>query len=275
MKKQQGQTKGHVQSKDGTRIAYDRQGSGPTVILVGGGLTDRSENVPLAVELAKHFTVYNYDRRGRGDSGDILPYAVEREIEDIDALIVQSGGPAHLYGVSSGGALALEAAAAGLSGINRLAVYEVPYNMADNWPQQWQEYVKQLKAVLTQGRRDDALELFMRLAGSSDEEIAGAKQSPFWASGEALAHTLAYEAAALGDGQPPAARFAKITKPTLVATGTDARLPGAAAWVLALAKAADEIAASIPHAKRQTFEGQSHIADPKIVASILEQFFRV
>jgi pimeloyl-ACP methyl ester carboxylesterase len=169
-----------VISKDGTSIAYDRQGSGPAVILVGGGLDDGSENAPLARELAEHYTLYNYARRGRGESGDTPPYAVEREIEDIEAFLTEAGGSAHLYGVSSGGALALEAAAAGLAA-NKLAVYEVPYNMADDWPRRWQEYVQQLKAVLAEDRRDDALELFMRFTGSSDEEIAGAKQSPFWA----------------------------------------------------------------------------------------------
>lgn len=114
----------------------------------------------------------------------------------------------------------------------------------------------------------------MRLAGFSEDDIAGARNSPVWPGGEALAHTLAYDAACLGDGQPPTDRFAKITQPTLVATGVDARLPGAAAWVLALDQAADAIAASIPHAERQTFEGQSHVADPKAVAPVLERFFR-
>jgi pimeloyl-ACP methyl ester carboxylesterase len=128
--------------------------------------------------------------------------------------------------------------------------------------------------VLAEGPRGDALELFMRLAGSSDEDIAGARNSPFWPGGEALAHTLAYDAACLGDGQPPTARLAKITQPALVATGVEARLPGAPAWVLALDQAADAIAASIPHAERRTFEGQSHVADPKAVASLLARFFR-
>jgi pimeloyl-ACP methyl ester carboxylesterase len=254
-----------VISKDGTSIAYDRQGSGPAVILVGGGLDEGSENAPLARELAEHYTVHNYARRGRGESGDTPPYAVEREIEDIEAFLTEAG-------VSSGGALALEAAAAGLAA-NKLAVYEVPYNMPDDWPRRWQEYVQQLKAVLAEDRRDDALELFMRFTGSSDEEIAGAKQSPFWAGLLTIAHTLAYDAACLGDGQPSTVRFAKITQPTLVATGTDARLPGAAAWVLALDPAADAIAASIPHAERQTFEGQSHVTDPVVVAQILRAFF--
>jgi hypothetical protein len=113
----------------------------------------------------------------------------------------------------------------------------------------------------------------MRVTGASEEDIAGARNSPFWPAGEALAHTLAYDAACLGDGRPPTARFAKITRPTLVATGVGARLPGAAAWLLALEQAADAIAASIPHAERLTLEGQTHVADPKAVAPVLERFF--
>jgi pimeloyl-ACP methyl ester carboxylesterase len=260
-----------VTSKDGTSIAYERTGSGPAVILVTGGLDDGSENAPLAAELAEHFTAYNYNRRGRGESGDTLPYAVEREIEDIEALVAEAGGSAHVYGVSSGGALALEAAAAGIA-IDKLAVYEVPYNMADHWPQRWQEYVEQLGAVLDEGRRGDALELFMRLAGSSDEAVAGARNSPYWPAMEDVAHTLAYDAACLGDGQPPAPRLAEITQPTLVATG-GAHPSEAPSWVLALDQAADAMAASIPQAERQTVEGQSHVVDAKTFAPVLQRFF--
>lgn len=263
---------GCVTSRDGTSIAYERRGRGPAVILVGGGLDDGSENAPLAAELAAHFTVHNYARRGRGDSGDTPPYAVEREIEDIEALIGEAGGSAHLYGVSSGGALALEAGAAGLA-FDKLAVYEVPYNVADHWPERWRDYVVMLEAVLAEGRRGDALELFMRLAGSSEEEITGAKNSPMWPGLEPVAHTLPYDAACLGDGRPPSARLARITQPTLVATG-DARLPGAADWVLVLDQAADAIVASIPQAERQVLEGQSHVADPKAVAPVRKRFFR-
>jgi hypothetical protein len=262
----------HVTSKDGTSIAYARQGSGPAVILVGGGLDDGSENAPLATELARHFTVYNYARRGRGGSGDTLPYAVEREIEDIEALIAEAGGSAHLLGVSTGGALALEAMAAGIAS-DKFAVYDVPYNMAYDWPQRWQKYTEELGQVLAEGRRGDALALFMRFAGASEEDIAGARNSPFWPGLEDIAHTLAYDAACLGNGQPPTARLAKITRPTLAATG-GARPPGAASWVLALDRAADAIAASIPHAQRQTLEGQPHVADPKALAPVLEWFFR-
>jgi Alpha/beta hydrolase family len=261
-----------VISKDGTSIAYEAVGTGPAVVLVGGGLDDGSENAPLAGELARSFTVYNYARRGRGDSGDTPPYALEREIEDIEALLVEAGGTAHLYGVSTGGALVLEAAAASVVA-DKLAVYEVPYNTAGDWPPRWQRYVERLGAALADGRRGDALELFMQLTGSSEAEIAGARSSPFWPAMERLAHTLAYDAACLGDGRPPTDRFAGTTQPSLVATGAAARDPGAPAWVLALYPAADAIAASIPHSERRTVEGQSHMADPKVVAPVLEQFF--
>jgi hypothetical protein len=167
----------HVTSTDGTSIAYDRQGHGPPVILVGGGLDDGSENVPLAAELATSFTVFNYARRGRAGSGDTQPYAVEREIEDIDALIGEAGGSAHLYGVSSGGMFALEAAAAGLA-IERLGVYDVPYDPSGDAPRRYEEYRQQLAAALAEGRRGDAVDLFMRLAGSSDDDVAGARNSP-------------------------------------------------------------------------------------------------
>jgi pimeloyl-ACP methyl ester carboxylesterase len=261
-----------VTSKDGTSIAYDREGSGPAVILVGGAFVDRSENASLATELAEQFTVYNYDRRGRGDSGDTLPYAVEREIGDIEALIAEAGGSAHLYGISSGGALALEAAAAGI-GIDKLAVYEVPYNMADDGQQRQREYVEQLGAFLAEGRRGDAAELFMRVAGASEEMIAGAKDSPMWPGLEAIAHTLAYDAACMGDGQPATARLARIRRPTLVATGggsPDSFVGGGGDF---FGKAADAIAASIPQAERQTIEGQTHMVDPKALAPVLERFF--
>jgi pimeloyl-ACP methyl ester carboxylesterase len=261
-----------VTSKDGTSIAYERNGGGPAVILVGGATVDRSDNASLATELAEQFTVYNYDRRGRGDSGDTLPYALEREIEDIDALLAEAGGSAHLYGASSGGALALEAAAAGLA-IDKLAVYEVPYDVADDAPQRQRQYAEKLDALLAEGRRGDAFELFMRLAGTPEEMIAGAKSSPMWPGLEAIAHTLAYDAACMGNGQPPTARLATITQPTLVATGgasPDSFVGGGGDF---FEQAAAAIAASIPGAERQTVEGQTHMVDPKALAPVLARFF--
>jgi pimeloyl-ACP methyl ester carboxylesterase len=261
-----------VTSKDGTPIAYERNGGGPAVILVGGATVDRSDNASLATELAEQFTVYNYDRRGRGDSGDTLPYALEREIEDIDALLAEAGGSAHLYGASSGGALALEAAAAGLA-IDKLAVYEVPYDVADDAPQRQRQYAEKLDALLAEGRRGEAFELFMRLAGTPEEMIAGAKSSPMWPGLEAIAHTLAYDAACMGNGQPPTARLATITQPTLVATGgasPDSFVGGGGDF---FEQAAAAIAASIPGAERQTVEGQTHMVDPKALAPVLARFF--
>jgi pimeloyl-ACP methyl ester carboxylesterase len=263
-----------VTSKDGTSIAYDGQGNGPAVILVGGAFVDRSENAPLAAELARRYTVYNYDRRGRGDSGDTLPYALEREIEDLEALIAEAGGSAHLYGVSSGGALVLEAAAAGVAA-DRLAVYEVPYNLADDSSQRHREYVEALEAALAQGRRGDAAALFMHMAGASEEMIEGARTSPLWPGLEAIAHTLVYDAACMGDNRPPTARLATITQPTLVATGgasPDSFVGGGGDF---FARAADAIAAAVPHAERRTIPGQTHSADPKVLASALERFLGV
>lgn len=251
-----------VTSKDGTAIAYERLGDGPAVVLVGGAFVDRSENAPLAAELAGRFTTYNYDRRGRGDSGDTQPYALEREIEDLEALIGEAGGSAHLYGVSSGGALALEAAAAGLPA-GRLAVYEVPYFVADELLQRWRDYVEQLTAALAENRRGQAVELFMRVAGA-EEDIPAARSSPMWPGLEAVAHTLAYDAACLGDGRPPTERLAAVTQPTLVATGGGQEF---------FEQAADAIAASLPHAQRLTLEGQTHLVDPKALAPVLERFF--
>ncbi|WP_433759543.1 alpha/beta fold hydrolase [Nocardia sp. CA-135398] len=263
---------GYVTSADGTVIAYERGGNGPAVVLVGGGIDDGTENAPLAAALAEHFTVYNYARRGRGDSGDASTVDLAREIEDLAALIAEAGGSAHVYGVSSGGALALEAAAAGCS-VARLGVYEVPYNITDSdWPRQWRNYVDGLRAALAAGRRGDAVELFMRVTGASDADLAGLRAAPFWPALEAMAHTLAHDAAALGDGRPPVARLGHVRQPTLVLTGDD-RPAGAAKWIAALDAAADAVAAGLPHAHRQTLKGQGHVADPHAVVPVLERFF--
>ena len=261
-----------VTSKDGTSIAYEVQGSGPPVILVGGAFVDRSENASLAAELADGFTVFNHDRRGRGESGDTPPYAVEREFEDLEAVIAEAGGSAHVYGISSGGALALEAAAAGIP-IERLAVYEVPYNMAEDGQEQQRRYVEQLSSFLAEGRRGDAAELFMRIAGASEEMIAGARSSSMWPRLEAIAPTLAYDAACMGSGQPPVDRFARITQPTLVATGgasPDSFVAGGGDF---FGRAADAIVEAIPHAERRTIAGQTHQVDPNAVAPMLREFF--
>jgi pimeloyl-ACP methyl ester carboxylesterase len=258
-------------SKDGTTITFERQGAGPAVVLVGGAIDDGSENAPLGPALRDRFTVYTYARRGRGESGDTPPYAVEREIEDLGAIIAEAGGTAHVFGASSGGALALEAAAAGLA-IDRLAVYEVPYAMTDDGPHWDRRDLPAAEELLAEGRRGDVVELFMRNVGSSEEDIAGAKGSPYWAPLEALAHTLAYDAAVMGDGPPPSEGLARISQPTLVMTGRIADAHGGVPPEF-MGRAAEAIAASIPNAERAVVEGAGHMVDATLLAPVLERFF--
>jgi pimeloyl-ACP methyl ester carboxylesterase len=233
---------------------------------------DRSENAPLAEELVTQFTVVNYDRRGRGESGDTAPYAVEREFDDLAALIDEVGGSAFLYGVSSGGALALEAAAAGLP-VTKVAVFEVPYDVYPGARERHRAYTKELRALLAADRRDAAFALFMRLAGTPEEFIAQAPNSPLWASLMANAPTLAYDAACLNDGGPPNDRLAAITQPVLVLTGTtiDSSMTGLGAAFFA--DAADAIVTTIPKAERAVIPQAGHVADPKAVAPVLRRFF--
>ncbi len=213
-----------VTSKDGTRIAFDKMGAGSPVILVSGGSVDRGSNAPLAEVLAKDFTVYNYDRRGRGPSGDTQPYAVEREIEDIAAVIGAAGGSACLYGTSSGAALALEAAASGIS-ITKLALWEPPYIIDNSRPRPPADTATIYRDLVSAGRRGEAVEYFMvQVVGLPAEFAAQARNAPWWPAQEALAHTLAYDAAIMGDYSLPAERAASIKVPTLVLDG-GARCP--------------------------------------------------
>ncbi|HEY1134084.1 MAG TPA: alpha/beta fold hydrolase, partial [Nocardioides sp.] len=186
-----------VRSADGTTIGYDRiSDEGPTVVLVGGGLDIGTENLPMGEHLAARFGVVSYRRRGRGDSdaGTATDDLLRREIEDLAAVIAATGGRAHLFGASSGGALALEAAAAGVP-VDRIAVHEVPYQVDDAMVAAWRSYRVALDAALDAGDRDEALRLFMRLAGSSDDDVAGAEAAPVWPGLRALAPTLRYDAA--------------------------------------------------------------------------------
>src|SRR5260370_27832339 len=182
-----------VISKDVTPIAFDQLGQGPALILVTGALNIRASS-SLAERLAQHFSVIVYDRRGRGESGDTMPYAVEREIEDIDALITEAGGSAFLFGHSSGGALALEAVLQlGGEKVKKLAIYEVPYNDDREARQAWRAYIQQLTELLAANRRGDAVALFMQSGGMTAEQIEGMRHSPAWPSLEAIAPTLAYD----------------------------------------------------------------------------------
>lgn len=263
----------HVTSADGTSIGYDRLSEeGPVLVLVAGGLDDGSENLPLGEHLADAFTVVGYRRRGRGDSdsGD-RPYAVEREVEDLAAVIDAAGGRAHLFGASSGGALALEAAAAGLP-VDRVAVHEVPYQVDPAMVAAWQAYRRALDAALDAGDPDEALRLFMRLAGSSDHDIAGAERADVWPALRALAPTLRHDAACLGDGPPPTERLAQVRQPVLLTTGAvvDPRMAGLP--VDFFGAAADAAAAALPDARRHTVEVAGHAADPGVLGPVVREF---
>jgi pimeloyl-ACP methyl ester carboxylesterase len=252
-----------VTSKDGTTIAFDRLGDGPPVVLVCGGSTDRMANAPVADHLAPSFTVFNYDRRGRGDSGDTLPYAVEREVEDLDAVITAAGGQASVYGTSSGAALALEAAAAGLA-ITRLALWEPPY-IPEGVPRPPEDQVEQYERMIAEGRRGDAVEFFMsKVVGLPDEFVAGARTQPFWAGQEAIAHTLAYDARIMGDYSLPLQRAASVEVPTLMIAGD------AIPW---MRQTAEALAAALPDGGTRILEGQGHDVDPAVVGATVREFF--
>ena len=254
-----------VHSSDGTAIAFDRLGDGPPVILVCGGSTDRMANAPLAELLAEHFTVFNYDRRGRGDSGDTAPYAVEREVEDIDAVIAAAGGSASVFGTSSGGALALEAAASGLA-ITKLALWEPPFSL-DESRRPPADQVERYDEMIAAGRRGDAVEFFMtKVVGLPPEFVAYARTQPFWQAQEALAHTLAYDATIMGDYSLPTERAAVVTAPTLVMAGE--------ASFSFMRETAGALAEVIPDAQTLILDDQRHNVAPGALAPVLREFFR-
>jgi pimeloyl-ACP methyl ester carboxylesterase len=221
---------------------------------------------PLAALLAPHLNVITYDRRGRGESGNTQPYALSREIEDIEALVDQAGGSAFIFGSSSGGCLALEAAIKLGNKIGKLAMWEPPYDSSPADPPVWKKYRTQLKELLAANRRGDAVVLFMQFVGTPGDMIDGMRQSPTWPMFEAIAPTLAYDAAAMGDDDcsVPVQRAAAVTVPTLVMNGT--AIPFMLDTANALAKA-------IPHAQHRTLEGQRHDVDIKVLAPLLVEFF--
>ena len=259
-----------VTSQDGTRIVYDAFGAGPAVVIVNGALAPRSGGSELAQLLATHFTVYSYDRRGRGDSADTKPYSVEREIEDIEALVQAAGGSAYVYGKSSGACLALQATASLGDKVKRLAIYEAPYSEAEGAAKEWKEFRSKLDALLAADRRADAVTLFMRFVGASDEALAGMKASPAWPGMEAMAPTLAYDNAVVGDDRAvPVAIAAKVKARTLVMDG------GASLQAMPFMRAtADKLGKTIPGAQRRTIEGQAHDVSAKVLAPILLTFFK-
>ncbi|MEV0311760.1 alpha/beta fold hydrolase [Nonomuraea fuscirosea] len=290
---------GRVKSADGTVLAFDRRGEGPAVVLVQGAFTDRRHPLMTAIAdgLARWFTVYSYDRRGRGDSGDTAPYAVEREIEDLAAVIDAAigapdqapgglaalstgdsaggstggstgaaGGSVMVFGGSSGAALALEAAVVNPA-IAKLAVWEPPYHVDDGAPALPLDFARRLDALVGAGRRGEAVERFMVDAAEvPPADVAAMRSHAFWAQAEAMARTLVYEAEVLGPGNAlPAARLAGIRRPTLVLNG--ALSPR---W---MANAGAAVAGTIPGAVRRVLEGQAHnVAPEALVPEVLEFF---
>jgi pimeloyl-ACP methyl ester carboxylesterase len=256
-----------VHSSDGTEIAFDRSGEGPPVILVPGLFQHRaidSGTAELASLLAPRFTVFHYDRRGRGDSGDTQPYAVAREVEDLAALIDEAGGPVALFGMSSGGALALEAAARGLA-VTRLAVYEPPFTDDDGNVDLSDDLTNGIAERLEAGRPGDAVAFFMASSGVPDEAVAQMRQAPFWAGLESVAHTMPYDMALMGDATLLSERAPTVTVPTLVLDGGASEPWGH--------RSADAVAAAVPGAERGTLEGQTHEVASAPLAPVLAEFF--
>lgn len=259
-----------VISKDGTAIAFDRIGAGAPVILVDGALCYRASGPggPLAAALADRFTVFTYDRRGRGESGNTAPYAVEREIEDIAALIKEAGGAACVCGVSSGAALALEAASR-IRGVTKLALYEAPCIVDDSRSPIPDDIVSQFDALIAAGRRGDAVKLFMKLVGVPAVFILLMRVMPAWPKLRAVAHTLPYDMRimkGLQSGRPlPAARWTAVTAPTLVLDGGKSPV-----WMRNATRA---LAGVLPTATYRTLAGQTHMVNAKVLGPVLAEFF--
>ena len=247
-----------VTSKDGTRIAFEQSGEGPAIILVVGAFNDRATGAPLARFLEPHFTVFNYDRRGRGASGDTAPYAIEREIEDLAALIATAGGSAWVFGYSSGATLALRAAAHRLA-ISQLALFEPPPTgtKAGN-------LAPRLTELIAAGRRGDAVELFQTEGvGIPAAVVAQMRNAPFRPALEKMAHTLVYESMILG--ALPAGLAASVRVPTLVIDGETSPE--------VMRHAAQSLAEALPDGRYRTLDGQGHDIVPAVVAPVLEEFF--
>ncbi|WP_372664213.1 alpha/beta fold hydrolase [Amycolatopsis kentuckyensis] len=256
-------------SADGTKIAYTRAGSGPALVLVDGAMCYRgsSPNDALAKELAAHFTVFTYDRRGRGESGDTGPYAVEREVEDIAALVKEAGGEVFLFGISSGVALALEAARS--LPVTKLALYEPPFVVDDTRPRVPAGYPARLDAALAEGKPGKAVTMFMTEGvGLGRVTVALMRIMPFWAKLKRVAHTLPYDTALVVDhqaGEPLPAAWPEVKVPTLVTDG--GKSPE---W---MRHGVASLARVLPSAEYRTLPGQTHIVKAAALAPVLKEFY--
>jgi len=253
-------------SPDGTTIAYTRSGDGPPVILVDGAMCYRGAGPmdAMAGLLQDTFTVYTYDRRGRGESTDTLPHAVEREIEDLAALVDVAGGSVGVYAMSSGGALALATATA-TPGVSRLALYEPPYTAEAGLQDRADEYTTALTAALAENRRGDAVAAFMSYVGVPEPVVAGMRAQPGWDRFEVIAPTLAYDNDLMTGSRVPRELTATVGVPALVITG------GASPQFLQTAGKA--VADALPSGAHTTLEGQTHDVDPTELAPVLRELF--
>jgi pimeloyl-ACP methyl ester carboxylesterase len=252
-----------TKSADGTVIAYDRSGDGPPLVVVLGAFCDRKSFVPPA-DLTTKFTVYTYDRRGRGDSGDTQPYSPDREIEDLAAVVEVAGPDVFAFGHSSGAALALQAAARGVP-FAAIAAYEAPYvihgtrELAENPG-------PRISEMVSSGRRSQAVRFWMTdVVQAPAQVVTMMESSPMWAGLEALTHTLAYDLALTGDHGVPAGELAKITVPVLVIGGGNS--PD---W---FKRSVEATAAATPGARLHTVEGHDHGVPPEVISPVLTEFF--
>jgi pimeloyl-ACP methyl ester carboxylesterase len=258
-----------VISKDGTTIAFDKSGSGPALIIINGAMGYRAfyGDKPLASKLSNDFTVYTYDRRGRGESGDTKPYAVAREIEDIEAMIEDANGTAFLYGVSSGAALALLAAARlGPKKVSRLALYEAPYGPdSEKEKADFAKQKKRINELIREGEPGDAAAFFVTALGTPPEALEGLRKSPDWAYMKSVDHTLAYDYEVLGDGAIPVGIAKTVGIPTLIMSGDKS--------FDFMRDTAENISRIMPNAHWKVLENQTHEVSADAMAPLLKEFF--
>lgn len=254
----------HVESTDGTRIAYERVGTGPNLLFVWGalGTKDISFARPYVDAFKGDFTVVNYDRRGRGESTDSQPYTVEREVEDIGAL-VKAVGPSHVLGISSGAALALEAAARGVPMLS-VTAFEPPYAVGEHMRPELVAYEPRVKALIAEGRRDDALRLFMRIVGMPALMVAAFRLFPIWKKLRPTAHTLPYDAAIMNGFEPPVERLATIRVPSLLAYGEKSPKM--------LQDGTRFVAQKVPGSQLRSLPKQSHNLKPAAILPVVKEF---
>ena len=256
-----------VTSVDGTAIAYERVGSGPTVVLVGGAFCDHTATAELADALAGNFTAISYDRRGRGESGDTEPYDVRREVEDLTALVTTFGGRAFVHGISSGAGLCLVAAAGGAP-VDAVSVLEPPYRVSPEAPPVPADYTETIVELTSTGRRGDAVAYFMTTAvGQPPEAVEEAKKMPMWAGLEAMAHTLAYDSRVMGGNASalPVDMLATVAVPVLGVHST-----ASPSWLVAGAEA---VAKAVPHGESVGLAGSFHEVPAATLAPVLTEFF--